>query len=249
MEKKQVKFFATEIKSFDETEMTVDAIVSTKSKDRDGDVILPEAFSKRLKHYKAHPVLISSHSYNSLQNQIGEASKLKITDAGLEVTFKYYAGKGNPEADWAWELAKMGIASYSIGFMGFAFDWINEKDPETKEERTTGRKFTDVELLEISQVLVASNRDALQMSRSLNDAENELAVVAMKAFDSGTLKERENQHEGKSITDFIFGPGANKPTPEPKGIEIDVDALCDEIQKTIREVFKNGNERDSRQSK
>jgi HK97 family phage prohead protease len=176
-EKKIIKFYKTEIKSVDSDSMTVEAVVSTKSVDRDGDIVTPQAFEKRIKTYKAHPVLLSSHNYGDLLKQIGEAVKVKVTDSGLEATFKYYAGMGNAEADWAWVLAQKGIASFSIGFIGHEFDYIRQKDGEA--EMITGRKFTDVELLEISQVVVPSNRQALQMSVD----SNELCELALKSFD------------------------------------------------------------------
>lgn len=188
--KKIVKFFSTEIKSVDTENRIVDAIVSTKKVDRDGDVIMPDAFSKRIKVYKDHPVLLSSHSYYNLKSQIGEAVGVKITDAGLEVKFKYYTGEGNDQADWGFNLAQKGIAAFSIGFMGMEYEWIKEKDKDGVE-RVTGRKYTDVELLEISQVLVPSNRGALQSSRSMIAAETEVYELAAKAFGDGTLADVE----------------------------------------------------------
>lgn len=188
--KKIVKFFSTEIKSVDTENRIVDAIVSTKKVDRDGDVIMPDAFAKRLKVYKDHPVLLSSHYYHDLKSQIGEAVGLKITDAGLEVKFKYYTGEGNDQADWGFNLAQKGIAAFSIGFMGMEYEWIKEKDKDGVE-RITGRKYTDVELLEISQVLVPSNRGALQSSRSMIAAEAEVYELAAKAFGDGTLSDVE----------------------------------------------------------
>lgn len=219
---KITKFFASEVKSVNEQEMTVLAVVSTKKTDRDGDIILPEAFKSRLKLYKDHPVFLSSHKYGSLMSQIGEAVSVKITDAGLEATFKYYVGKGNPEADWAFELAKQGIAAFSVGFIGH--DWEPIEDKESKI--ITGRTFTDVELIEISQVVVPSNRGALQMGRSAAQAEVEIMEAVEKGFASGKLKERaeeKSQVKEKTTeepsghyTEKILGDGGetSKPTPD-----------------------------------
>jgi HK97 family phage prohead protease len=182
-----VKFYKPEIKSVDETSHTVEAIVSTKSVDRDGDIVMPDAFKNRLKTYKQHPVLLSSHNYNDLRKNIGEAEGIKVTEKGLEAKFKYYVGMGNEEADWAWVLAQRGIASFSIGFMGHEFEWMKTKQ-EDGTEAITGRKFTDVELLEISQVVVPSNRQALQMSLSRVAEEKELCELVEKGFKDGTLK-------------------------------------------------------------
>jgi hypothetical protein len=98
--------------------------------------------------------------------------------------FEYFAGQGNDEADWAWFLAQKGIASYSIGFIGHQYDWIKEKDGEGNE-RITGRRFTEVELLEVSQVLIPSNRGALQSERSIAQESLELCDMAIKSFKDG----------------------------------------------------------------
>lgn len=181
------KFHSVAVKAVNEQEFTVDAVVSTKAVDRDGDIILPESFKKRLKHYKEHPVLMADHNYG-IMKQIGEAVKVAATDEGLEVRFKYYVGAGNAEADWAFFLAQKGVAAYSIGFMAHAWEWISEKDKESGAERYTGRKFTEIELLEISQVAVPCNREALQQEMAHSDTVKELATAVMKGIDDGSIQ-------------------------------------------------------------
>lgn len=224
---KLTKFFSSEVKSVNDQEKTVVAVVSTKKTDRDGDIILPEAFKSRLKVYKDHPVFLSSHKYGSLMAQIGEAVNVKITDAGLEATFKYYVGKGNPEADWAFELAKEGIAAFSVGFIGHDWEPIEDKD----SKMIVGRTFTDVELIEISQVVVPSNRGALQMGRAAAAVEVQMMEAVEKSFASGKLTEKaaEKKAEEKQVseqktddgtsahyTEKILGDGSDpsKPTPD-----------------------------------
>lgn len=222
---KLTKVFASEVKSVNENEKTVVAVVSTKKTDRDGDIILPEAFKSRLKLYKDHPVFLSSHRYGSLMSQIGEAVKVSITEAGLEATFKYYTGKGNPEADWAFELAKQGIAAFSVGFIGH--DWEPIEDKESR--MIVGRTFTDVELIEISQVVVPSNRGALQMGRSVAAVEMEMMETVEKGFASGKLTEvvaeKKQVSEKKTVeeteqhyTEKILGAGGEPSNPTPDEI-------------------------------
>jgi HK97 family phage prohead protease len=187
---KITKIFKAEIKSVDETNHTVEAIVSTNKVDRDGDIILPEAFKDKLKLYKAHPVLLTSHNYYQLMSQIGEAESVKITDIGLEVKFKYYVGEGNVEADWGWNLARKGIAAFSIGFMGLDYEWIKGEN-----ELITGRKYLQVELLEISQVLVPSNRGALQVDSYQDEVEKEICELVIKGFENGDLKEAKKEEK------------------------------------------------------
>lgn len=181
------KVYKGVVKAINTDDFTVDVIVSTADVDRDKEKLNAEAFKKRLKYYKDHPVLLSSHRYDDLRKQIGEAQNVKVTDEGLNAKFKYYVGEGNPEADWAWVLAQKNIAGFSIGFIPFGFD---DKD---LEKDGYNREYTDVELVEISQVLVPSNRQAVQQRRdvvlNLNDIEKDLLEVAIKGFETGELKE------------------------------------------------------------
>lgn len=186
---KIVKIFDVTIKEVSVETKSIVAVVSTNKTDRHGDIVAPESFKKRMKHYKDHPVLLSSHDYYDLRKQIGEATKLTVTDTGLEATFKYYAGEGNPEADWAWVLAQKKIAAFSIGFMRHEMEWIKEKD-ENGNEVITGRKFTDVELLEISQVLVPANRQSLQEKSDFLQESGKIAELVGKALTSGEIVEQ-----------------------------------------------------------
>ncbi len=133
--------------------------VSTTAMDRDSEVIEPTAFKKTLPKFMKHPVLVASHDYRDLQNQIGEWTKLKITEDGIEGSPKYYVGMGNEQADWAFKLAQKGVAAFSVGFIPKEWeDGDGQKSPR--------RTYKEVELLEISQVIIPSNREAIQNIRS-----------------------------------------------------------------------------------
>lgn len=133
--------------------------VSTMAMDRDGEVVEPSAFKKTIPKFMKHPVLVSSHDYRNLTNQIGEWQKLKITDGGIEGKPKYYTGAGNEQADWAYYLASKGVAAFSIGFM--PKEWEDGDGVKTPR-----RTYKEIELLEISQVIIPSNRDAIMSMRS-----------------------------------------------------------------------------------
>lgn len=231
---KIIKFFRPEIKGIDEKEFTLEAVVSTKKVDRDGDIVEPGAFKDNLKYYKDHPVLLSSHDYSDLRKQIGEASKVTLTEAGLEMKFKYYVGMGNPEADWAWVLAKQGIASFSIGFIGHESEYIEDKEKNV----VTGRKFTKVELLEVSQVVVPSNRQALQLSASQAQEELELCEAVQKGFAEGKFQEvevKEVKEEKPHYSEAVLSKVAETPKPEMKADELSV-----LIKETAKKQLKGG---------
>lgn len=156
--KKQPKFktFRVECKATEE-DGVIDAFIpmSMGTVDRDEERILPTAFEKTLPIFAKRPVLLSSHNYGSLTNQIGEFRELKIKGKGLYAKPKYYINEGNPEADWAYKLAQHNMAAFSVGF-------IPKKAEDGKSDKDPRRTYTEVELLEISQVAVPSNRDAIQ---------------------------------------------------------------------------------------
>ncbi len=157
------KTYRAEVKGFDEKTGEVDMFipVSSMSVDRDGEVVEPAAFKKTLPKFMKRPVLVASHDYKDLTNQIGEWSRLKIGAAGMDGKPKYYIGEGNAQADWGFKLASKGMAAFSIGFI--PTKW--EDGDGTKAPRRT---YQEVELLEISQVIVPSNRDAIQGLRSVS---------------------------------------------------------------------------------
>lgn len=184
---KITKTFVSEIKGIDEKSFTVDAVISDETIDRYGEIISIDAWKKRLKRYKEHAVLLSSHRYDKLTNQIGEATKVSTEDGKLVAKFKYYVGEGNEEADWGWKLAsKFGKAAYSVGFLPYDYE-EGEWDEDTKKGKKARRTYTDVELVEVSQVLVPANPSALQ--KSLEGEEDEV----LKEYTSMVIKELETK--------------------------------------------------------
>lgn len=161
----------SEIKSINEKDYSVDVVMSDETIDRYKEVILASAWKKRMASYKAHPILLSSHNYHGLMNQIGEAPKIGVKEDALRATFTYYAGQGNPEADWAWVLASKGVAAYSVGFISYGRRFVDEDaDYKDDEEMAAWQKagvrcvYDDVELLECSHVTVPANPSCLQNS-------------------------------------------------------------------------------------
>jgi hypothetical protein len=124
----------------------ISAVVSTESVDRDGDIIRQANWD--LGHFKAHPILLSSHNYRGLRNQIGEWTSMDIEGKELVGTAKYYIDEGNEEADWGFNLAQKGRAAFSVGFvpdMGAA--------KEITIDGKSAYEFRGQELLEVSELL------------------------------------------------------------------------------------------------
>jgi hypothetical protein len=181
------KLFRGVVKSFDEKTHKATILISTGDIDRDMEVIEPKAFLKNIGTYLAHPVLLSSHRADQLTRNIGMAHAIRVTDQGVEGDYEWFVGKGNPEADWGWFLVTRGIAAFSVGFMAKAYldKWSAPMISPEDSARGIQRRFTEIELLENSQVLVPCNPNALQ--RQLTDAkgeEKELLELVVKTVKS-----------------------------------------------------------------
>jgi hypothetical protein len=146
------------IKVIDESEGRVSAIVSSEKMDRDGDVIRAEGWE--LGNFNQHPVLLASHDYHSLRSQIGVWEKMEINGTTMKGVARFFIGKGNDEADWAFELAKEKALAFSVGFIPD----MDKAVPLHKDDTfgVRGMEFKGQELLEVSAVTVPSNPDALQ---------------------------------------------------------------------------------------
>lgn len=182
---KKLKFFAGRVKSIDAEKKTARVVISDESKDRHHERVLVSSFTKTKKDFMKHPVLLSSHAYRGLMMNIGQFNKLTIDTEAKEVVgdIEYYVGKGNPEADWAWVLAEKGIAAFSIGFIPKV-----EKYYEDEERAKNGGIYCDyeeIELLEVSQVLIPANPSALQKSFESEDIESEeLDEMVQRLYES-----------------------------------------------------------------
>ena len=151
----------TALRLLDEEAGIISAVVSTEDVDRDGDVIRQEGWD--LTHFSAHPILLSSHNYRGLTNQIGEWIRMAVEDNQLVGHAKYYIGEGNEEADWGFKLATKGRAAFSVGFVP---DMAKAKQIEAGGNLSY--EYQGQELLEVSQVTVPSNPQALQAMKGMN---------------------------------------------------------------------------------
>ena len=146
------------MKVLDEAKGRVSAIVSSEKVDRDGDVIRAAGWD--LRNFNAHPVLLASHDYHSLRSQIGVWESMEVDGTKMRGVARFFIGKGNDEADWAFELAKEKALAFSVGFIPD----MEKALPLHKDDAfgSNGMEFQGQELLEVSAVTVPSNPDALQ---------------------------------------------------------------------------------------
>ena len=117
---------------------------STGSKDRHGDIILPEAWKKGTSEYERNPIILAYHNHDT---PAGKTTGLEINKKGLKITGQISKAAGN-----VYTLVKEGILStFSVGFMVKDADY---------DEKTNIFVIKEAELLEISVVAVPANPDA-----------------------------------------------------------------------------------------
>jgi HK97 family phage prohead protease len=144
---KTLKLFSS-IKSVHEEEddkIIITGLASTDAVDRSGDVILHSAWGEGIKNYKANPILLFNHNYDT---PIGKVTDIKILREGLKITGEIYKAAGN-----VYELIKTGVlTAFSVGFMPSEIKY---------NEQTDGFIIKKAELLEVSVVSVPCNQTAL----------------------------------------------------------------------------------------
>ena len=209
------KFIRPEIKVVDKSAGLITAVVSTESVDRDGDIIRQAHWD--LNHFKAHPILLSSHNYRGLQNQIGEWTAMGVSENKLVGEAKYYIKEGNPEADWGFKLASKGRAAFSVGFVP---DMSKAKSIDSNGNLSY--EFMGQELLEVSQVTVPSNADALQTFKSIG-LHPELEAIVTEIMDDMDIKEQ--------VADIAEQPSLIQ-------AEFDYEALARELSVYLREDLR-----------
>ncbi|HEY6074205.1 MAG TPA: hypothetical protein VIV15_12660 [Anaerolineales bacterium] len=181
------KMQALEIKAINEDGLEVDVVISTGRIDRDREVVLPKGIK-----FDGRLPLMSSHDYTDLQKQIGDVMRIKRTDEQAVARLRYFAGMGNPEADWAWTLVKLGVPAYSIGFIPKKWQDADLSNEKVAQAVLAGkqpiRTFTEVELVEVSHVAVPSNRDAVRLALTkglLNQEQHDTLVAKLAELFKG----------------------------------------------------------------
>jgi DNA polymerase III delta prime subunit len=142
--------------------------ITTKTVDRDGDIVVPNGAV--LDHYRNNPVVLFAHDYASLP--IGKSLWIKTDEKGL-ISKTQYAK--HAQASDIFEYRKSGFPmAKSIGFI--PLEVIEREDFGDVDIKSLGLEETDLKdaqrifpkwlMLEYSDVPVPSNPDALQLAIS-----------------------------------------------------------------------------------
>lgn len=165
------KRLSVEIKAVDEAAKRVTALASTASVDRDQEIILPSGW--QLDTFKTNPVFLYGHAHtsNDPQDLLGKVVNIEVVPAGLMATFEYDT-EINPKAAMVFSQVQKGTQrAFSVGFLPKS--WVTAHSPKdhldalpeaARKALDEGKAFvvyTATELVEISQVKIGSNPDAL----------------------------------------------------------------------------------------
>lgn len=140
----------------DKPSLYIEGYANTVSKDRVGDVIVAEAWTKGgLNNYMKNPVILGFHQHS---NPIGVAEEVSADTKGLKIKARI-----SPAAEKEYNLIADGVLrAFSVGF--------TVKDAEYDSE-TDIFVIKDVELYEISVVSVPANQDCIfDMSKSFENS-------------------------------------------------------------------------------
>jgi len=141
----QFKFRVTQVTKDASGECVIEGYANTSTKDRVGDVVLPEAFEKSLPIYQKNPVILLNHDWNDV---IGRSTHQEITDKGLFIKARI----SDTRPDVKTLINEGCYSTFSIGY--------NELDADY-DESTKTKYIKQLELLEISVVSVPANTEAM----------------------------------------------------------------------------------------
>jgi len=165
---------------FNENERSSVDYITTKTVDRDGEIVVPKGAI--LDHYRNNPVVLFGHNYKELP--IGKSLWIKLDDKGL-ISKTQYAK--HSKADDIYQYRKDGFPmAKSIGFI--PLEVVEEADFGGLDLKALGLSTADLVganriypkwlMLEYSDVPIPSNPDALQLAISKGILTLEEAKVA-----------------------------------------------------------------------
>ena len=221
-------FSGEEMKVLDEAEGRITAVVSNEKKDRDGDVIRAEGWN--LNNFMKHPVLLVNHDYYSIRSQIGEWESMEIKGNKMSGVARFYIGKGNADADWAFELAKEKALAFSVGFIPD----MEKAAPLNVEDKfgVNGMEFKGQELLEVSAVTIPSNPDALQRIVKTPTLNPVLRELAQERLDDTDFEPESRVSE--TLIDLIAEKVLEKVSPPETPVETEVEET--EVEEVVEDV-------------
>ncbi|MEM1445154.1 MAG: HK97 family phage prohead protease [Planctomycetota bacterium] len=154
-------FSLGQVRSVNEEQRTIEALVSTPAVDRYEEIVEPKAFEAWLPVFEANPVFVAGHTYSGWNGEptvLGSWKDMKVTEEGLVGVAEF--DDEDPLARRHWNLyRKRHMRAFSVGWLTHSWE-IREFELAPGVTKKL-RVFTEVELIEISAVSIPANREAL----------------------------------------------------------------------------------------
>lgn len=221
------KMIRSDTKVLDAKEGRVLATASTETRDRDGDIIR-QAFWD-LGHFLENPVLVDSHNYGSIERIFGHWENMHVKSKALVGEIVYHLDSPNPRvADLAkqgLDLAHRGMAAFSVGFIP---DMSKAVELKGSDNFLMSFEFKGQELLEVSQVSVPSNPDALLRMKGLHPVLDDIIdekLITITIDDSDKPASTEADKEIAEAVERILGA---------KGLEGRLEAIEKELLPLVK---------------
>lgn len=157
-------------KSINESERTIDFVCSTAAVDRYGEIVLPSAFAKSLPTFLKNPAFPYGHSYepaNGLTPTVGHWRRMEATADALVGT-AWFKPRGLGDECWQ-DYLEGNLTSVSVAWLTRAWE-MRELEIEGATRRV--RVFTEVDLVEVSAVLIPANPQARLRAASSPGSQN-----------------------------------------------------------------------------
>lgn len=206
------KFYTVEKSDVVEDERSIVARVSTKDRDRDGEIVEPKGID--VKAYQRNPVLLWSHRY--ADPPIGKALWTKADDDGMIAKFQF---ANTQFAEEIYQLYKGGyLNAFSIGFISNEFD-------------TDEKIHKKINLLEVSAVPVPANENAVVIQEAFQKG---IFKSAQLQKDLDIVVEPDESVE--TVGDLIEEKFAEAETEEPITVEDEVVAEPDDHADLVERI-------------
>jgi len=196
------------VKSINSEDRTLDIIASTSDIDRDGEIILPSAFTEKIDSFKNNACILACHQHRLASGEspvIGSAipETILVTDKDLRFKMRF---ADTPLGENYWSLYRdKHMKAFSCGF-------ISLKGENREIKGKTVFVHTSVELLEVSAVPVPSNRAALarakrfgwlEAKKDQHEEERILAEIRKEYSEQG----RDFDQESNEFAEALLGTG------------------------------------------
>lgn len=206
----------------EDTAITIKGYANTTTKDRMGDVIVEDAWTKGgIDNYKKNPILLAYHNHS---RPIGKVTEISVDKKGIQIV-----GKISKAAGDVYELIKEGILkAFSVGFVVKDADYDNKSDLFV---------IKDLELLEVSVVSVPANQDSLFSLAKSFDTEEEY-LEFKKSFNTQENNANESEEEIEQSSNSTNDSKDKEFSMDPVELQKMIDQAADAAAKKAAEAVK-----------